>query len=449
MRHLISLGSRCDVAFQLRMHSGENVAHFFDWLVVPPESLPKIFNRKFDVFAPEHLERGAGAGTNPEITDVITGVSFFHQFPLYAGKFLPEFLIDYPSFIAKFRHLAKRFEYYARSHPVTFVRRTVSPQEAEQIENAFFELFPGADAQFLYINNHEKHFVSKHGHSRYLPNTRDTMGDPVAWSRMLLDEGLVKTPYRLSTLDILGPGHDIHNMSVNNRFSIDQLQAAISANPKKADYHYELARNYRGSGRLEAEAAIDMAISLNPDNKLFQLERVLVLKMLGKLQGPAYLTALSSCSTPEDESGASLLLADACLDARQFEEAIPHFDTYLRSQPTDAIVLHRKAIALRNCKRGDQAERAINLSIALMPNRAKAHLLKSLILSTAGRRDEAVASARDAVKLDAGPDFKYHLAFMLEKMGSNDEAVSIYQSLSDQHAHTAAIDRIKALQASS
>ena len=29
MRHLISLGYRCDVAFQLRMHSGENVSHFF------------------------------------------------------------------------------------------------------------------------------------------------------------------------------------------------------------------------------------------------------------------------------------------------------------------------------------------------------------------------------------------------------------------------------------
>jgi hypothetical protein len=32
IRKLISLGQACEVGFQLRQHSGDNTAHFFDWL---------------------------------------------------------------------------------------------------------------------------------------------------------------------------------------------------------------------------------------------------------------------------------------------------------------------------------------------------------------------------------------------------------------------------------
>lgn len=302
MRHLISLGYRCDVAFQLRMHSGENVSHFLDWLVTPATGLVDVLRRDFEVFAPDHLEPEHESG-HPQVMDKATGIRFLHHFATYEGKIPTSFLSVYPEFIAKFRYMAARFRDYSQNKACTFVRWRIDEKQARLVEEAFFERFPKADARFLYVNPTGKTFVTDHGHSRQLPNNNFTMGDPIAWAELLLDEGLVTHPYRLSVLDILGTGHDNYNMSANNRFTVEHMQAAIAANPEKADYHYELARIYRKTDPIAAERALDQTLALDPGNLIYQALKVTFLKGANQLDGQDYINALTSCLMPSDGNG--------------------------------------------------------------------------------------------------------------------------------------------------
>ena len=166
-RHLIGLGHRCDVAFQLRMHSEENVAHYFDWLATPIDGVIKIIEADFDVFHPDHLD--LETDHNPHcVEDKITGTMFHHQFPLYAGHMQPDFLLYYDIFHRKFQHLANRFRTYMATKPVTLVRQHITGQEALQLEKAVAKCFPNADVQFLYVVRTGEEFTTPRGHARLL-----------------------------------------------------------------------------------------------------------------------------------------------------------------------------------------------------------------------------------------------------------------------------------------
>ena len=226
MRHLISLGERCDVGFQLRMHGEENVAHFFDWLAGSAAAAIKVFEADFDVFHPDHLELRTNV-TPHYVRDRVTGILFYHQFPLYRGNVSPDFLLNYDSFIKKFEYLAARMRDYLRSKPVTLVRRDITQAEALRLEAVVLSQYPEADVQFLYLNHRGDEFTTPRGHCRRLPQGGGSLGDPAVWAEMLLQEGLIETPYRRATAEILGSHHDDYNLATSNRFTEAQLLAAV------------------------------------------------------------------------------------------------------------------------------------------------------------------------------------------------------------------------------
>lgn len=238
-RSLISLGWRCDTAFQLRMHGHENVAHFFDWLSTPLHGLFETMKKDFNVFYPENLILRTDISPH-SVEDNQTGIIFHHQFPLYCGNMQPNFLLHYPSFISKFRYLAARFRDYMANRPVTLVRQNIDYGHALELENLTASIFPKADVQFLYLNPHGEEFSTPLGVARQLQQ-EGSLGNPAEWARVLCEQGLIDAPYRHTTKEILGAHHDDYNLAVENRFTVEQIRVAVKSNPEKIGYQLELA----------------------------------------------------------------------------------------------------------------------------------------------------------------------------------------------------------------
>ncbi len=175
MRRLISLGYKCETAFQLRMHTGDASAQFFDWMMAPQvQSIVDVLDRDFDVFAPEHLGISVNRAGDRNVKDMVTGLSLPHAFPKIGRHVAADFMIVYGDFLARMRHLAARLRQSVAEGPVTFVRRRATVDEAEALERAVFRRFPAADARFLYVADHA--FTTAHGHARSgLPESAKTV----------------------------------------------------------------------------------------------------------------------------------------------------------------------------------------------------------------------------------------------------------------------------------
>ena len=111
----ISLGSNCEVGFQLRRWLGRDVATFFNWLVTPLDALVKVIEADFaGVYAKENLRP---TGDEEMIFDAGSGLKFHSAFRKELGRNLsgPRFDELYAESAAKYAMLAQRFRTLAQS----------------------------------------------------------------------------------------------------------------------------------------------------------------------------------------------------------------------------------------------------------------------------------------------------------------------------------------------
>ncbi len=429
MRHLIGLGFRCDVAFQLRMHGTENVAHFFDWLATPADGLIKIIEADFNLFAPDHLV--LKTDHNPHcVEDRYTGTVFHHQFPLFGGHVQPNFLLFHSSFIKKFGHLAARFRLYLQTRPVTLVRHLISHEQAVRLEDAMRRRFPDADMRFLYLLDEGETFTTPLGHARILQNDHSSLGDPAAWAALLRSEGLIETPYRHGTAEILGSAHDDHNLSTDNRFSESQLLAAIAANPTNVAFPLELSQWYAARGRMQdSEDMAIGALARAPDHPGAMFQAAMIQFRRGRMDAKAAAAAFMAVVGRSPPRAAWLTETAAALrEAGQGEKALEYASRAVLAAPMFKDGYLQKAICL--LEQGDfiQAGFAMEAAIALGPI---GHVNRHRYATILGRQDKLA----DAVEVErqvlvGHPNFfpsLVNLAGLLARQGHRDEALAAYR----------------------
>ena len=378
MRKLIGLGHRCDVAFQLRMHSGDNTAHFFDWLACPPSAVIRVLDRNFDVFHPDHLQRRDTP--HDHLVDRMTGVYFWHQFPMRDAQLIADPLEFYAAFSAKFAYLAQRFRETVTHSPVTLVRRGIEHAEAERLESAFFARFPGADARFLYLTNKRPGFATTAGHSAYLSEDDGSLGDPDQWARLLVAENLVDAPYRLCTADILGADGD-HNLGFDDRFEDDQLRRGIEAGPEQIGFRMELARQQIKRGDLtDAADTLHAAEVLAGQDSDIAIERLIVEWRLDRLPSDAAATHLIRSGLPRHTTQPHHYV-QLLIDAGRGARARHACNLFLRHRAFDAhlYLLKARGCLIANMLR--EAERAIERAIVLEPGHTEALAVHATVLS--------------------------------------------------------------------
>jgi tetratricopeptide (TPR) repeat protein len=427
MRHLISLGFQCDVAFQIRMHGEENVSHFFDWLATPVSGLIKIIKADFDVFCPDDLSLDV-AHTPHHVVDRVTGVHFYHQFPLHDGNVPPCFLLFYEPFIQKFRYLAQRFRDYVTSKPVTLISRGLERDDANELERVFFERYPTADASFLYLIDRGEEFTTLHGHARRFDGS-GSLGDPFAWWAMLQAEGLIDAPFRHSTVEILHHTPDDYNLDLANRLTEVQLQAAVALNPKHARFPLELARFYRLHQKWDrAEEMAAMALARAPTSLEGAFEHALIRWKSKKVSaGETADIFVDLCKSGRREATWLREASAALLEANKGEEALVYSRASIMASPLDREAHFNRALCLLTQGDYQEAEFAITTAISLSTEAPYYYHLQSRILAAAGRNEDAVVAARDAVKLDGGIFYLDRVAELLVNLGRSSEAIAVYR----------------------
>jgi tetratricopeptide (TPR) repeat protein len=427
MRHVISLGRNCDVAFQLRMHGVENIPHFFDWLGTPAAALTKIFDADFDVFHTDDLTLMTDHPSH-YVMDRATGVVFFHQFPFVDGHTTRDFRLFYAHFIKSFKFQARRFKEYVKTLPVTLVRRDIAHAEAIALEESFFRRFPEADARFLYLVHDNDEFHTDHGHARHLPRTRASLGDPTVWVKLLIEEGLIGKPYGHATAEILGASHDDHNLSPENRFSEQELISAIEGNPEHFMFPLELATYYRKRNQFDAaEAAALRALGLSPDSPEVMFELIQIRWKSHKISASEASDALIKL-TKKSQLGGLLHAAAACLlEADRLKEATEYSAKALSQNPLDHNAYYTRAMSLYRNKNVTAAERAISAAISLNTKSPLYFHMQARFLDELGNFEAAVASERKALEVGGGFQSLVHVGQLMKKLGRHQDALDIWR----------------------
>ncbi|MGH6926347.1 MAG: DUF1796 family putative cysteine peptidase [Propylenella sp.] len=390
IRKLISLGQACEVGFQLRTHSGDNTAHFFDWLYTPAQGLIDLVRSDFAPFRPKDL-RLLNAGTRlGAVEHVPTGIGFAHQFPRH-GKVIPaDFLKDYPAFASRIEYLTTRFRDTVHKHPVQFVRRHMSRTEALSVEDATRRIFPAADVRFLYVNSPDAApFETPLGRSASLPTVKSPFGDSIAWAGLLGQEGLIAAPFRLAPTQIVRSNTN-NQLEEADGHPFAALMEGRRINPENPWFAYELgwkalaARRYFRAAKLAREAVAAspetpefIELKLRTDLAMFRLGREAALRQA--------LSALARTS----HAGLSNFAADLMLALRRPAEALDHIERGLQSRPYSDELQLRKARALFAAGRLPEAEAAIDLGLSLHPQGKAFVELNAKLLRALGRTDEA------------------------------------------------------------
>jgi tetratricopeptide (TPR) repeat protein len=439
MRHLISLGRACDVAFQLRMHGAENVPHVFDWLGTPTEGLIKIFESDFDVFHPDDLAL-IDNRPNRHVRDRVTGVVFFHHFPMINGHTTSDYLLFYANFIKVFNFQVRRFRDYVKTMPVTLVRRDITEADAHRLEEVFFSRYPGADAQFLYLVHNEATFRTGHGHARFIPRTSASLGEPADWIRILGEEGLIGAPYRHATAEILGAGNADHSLSPDDRFSEQQLLDAIAGNPEHPMFPLELSRHYRKRNRYdEAELQALRSVALAPDSPASMFELLMSRWRGGKADATTAADALIELTRKGQVTGLLRETAACLLEAGRLEEAIAFSGRAIMQDPVDHNAYYTRAMSLYRAKDVVAAERALSTAITLSDRRILYHHMHSRFLDELDRLDDALAAEQRAIQLGGGLSSLVHLGGLLNRLGRKQEAIEAWQKalpMAGKHAES-------------
>ncbi|WP_169313745.1 tetratricopeptide repeat protein, partial [Asticcacaulis biprosthecium] len=436
----MSLGLRWEVAFQLRLHSGDSTAQVFDWMALPAQGLIEILRKDFDVFAPEQLYL-VDTANGQLVADRGTGVRFHHSFEHPA-----HYLADYAGFIARFRHLAERFRQQAKTEAITYVRRDMSEAQALDLEKAYFERYPNTDVRFLYLNDRIAPFSTAHGQGVFFA-PESHFGDAAAWAEILTEEKLIGEPYRLAPIDILAHEPEGRSLMRLRGLTAEQLETAMESNPDNPGFPYELARQYRLQGLMvEAEAAIALALRKSPDHPAMRREGLAIRRAANRMSERAYADALLEMGA-QDDAEATMMAADALAAIQEYEAAAQAYGRYLSLHPMDAGACYGKAACLRRLNRFSEAEMAITLCLQLAPDMARAHVLRSQILLALSRHWDSIAAAQRACKSDPSPRGLYNLAAVYESLEQMEKAVEVYEEIErlGTHVNVKAVEKLRAL----
>jgi tetratricopeptide (TPR) repeat protein len=399
IRKLISLGKACEVAFQLRQHSGDNTAHFFDWLTTPAPALAKLIRADFPDFRPENLRLVNKGTRRSSVVDAATGIRFAHQFPR-RGKVISEsFLVDYPAFASRIAYLASRFRATTLAHPIQFVRRSMSHAEALELEDVMRNRFPSADMRFLYVNAEEAPFQTPLGRSVHLPPPRSGFGDSIAWAGMLQREGLVEAPFRLATAEIVRSSSNNHHLGEHDRHSVDALREARRRNPENPWFAHELGwKEFTRFRYGRAARLARAALAHEPDNPDFIELKLRADVSRLRIRREAALRQALLVVERTSHPGLWDLSANLMLALGRPSEALDHIERALALRPyTDELQLKRGK-ALFAAGRLEEAESAADEALALRPQGKSYVELKARILCALGRADEAYALLCDVLR---------------------------------------------------
>jgi tetratricopeptide (TPR) repeat protein len=184
--------------------------------------------------------------------------------------------------------------------------------------------------------------------------------------------------------------------------AIDIAMAGIKANPRDPMNYYRLSQIYTQQWRLrEADAQLDKAIRIAPDNAKFHRAKASILRFEGNLKAaiaeqqravdlsndkPFELTELAALNELAGNDGAA---ADNLKQAISISPSLDHATAH-----TKLVQLYIKG------QRWDDLVTEFRRAVQVQPQNANYHLGLADALIRAGKKDEAMKELRTAAELD-------------------------------------------------
>jgi len=201
----ISLGSYCEVAYQIRKHTGVNHSHYFDWLVTPFNGLIYTLMSDFNCFNKQNLIL---SNCKAHVIDTETNIRYNHAFDTDgAGHIPPDFKKQYAEIKDKFNFLKQRFidTIKDKNNQIYFARRQINSVEAKLLIDFFQEKYPKNNFQFIFINNCEFKLPIYQDKiiSLTIPTDNDSLGDSEIWADLLIKNNLIESGFQLSNDQIV------------------------------------------------------------------------------------------------------------------------------------------------------------------------------------------------------------------------------------------------------
>ncbi len=216
--------------------------------------------------------------------------------------------------------------------------------------------------------------------------------------------------------------------------AVAMLQSVITRRPDTADAYISLAHAYWEGGRPEeAIATLEKALSSGAPDRDVRI-RLGIYLAESHTDAPKAIALLQGMSAEDVEALNGLGVAYG--DAGRYGDAIGAFKRILALDSTNGLAYQNLAsmvlrLALASKSNGDraaklqEAESYARKAIEVDPALADAFTTLGVVLSTSGRKADAIVSWKHAVELDASQfNALYNLWFELAATGRRDEAIA-------------------------
>lgn len=196
---VISLGIRCEIAYQVRLHTEKDDSDYFDWLVTPFPALADIIRTDFKhAFNAADLARFENASG---IYNKNNNIIYYHAFPMNDERKISENFLEYYAEVkSKFDYLANKFIRHCESGaPTIFVRREISAPEADSLVNVISERYPRLPFKLLVVGDTDEKldgFTSERIVPVNIHFLNDGLGDVNAWCAALKMLGLTDDGFK-------------------------------------------------------------------------------------------------------------------------------------------------------------------------------------------------------------------------------------------------------------
>ena len=187
MNRLVGLGGDCQVAHHVKRLSPDYEKHFFDWLIVPAETVLALLENGFtSILQEDDLEPDVYQDRLQKVVDKRYRTWFVHDFQAFDQE-------NIRNAQSKYSYLGKKFvAMLADGRPTTFVRRwhQIDGPESEDIARQLLTSLqrhkPNADLIFLHQDENRPPLIDGAYRSAYIPQVSgDWVGDEDAWTDIL------------------------------------------------------------------------------------------------------------------------------------------------------------------------------------------------------------------------------------------------------------------------
>jgi tetratricopeptide (TPR) repeat protein/SAM-dependent methyltransferase len=215
--------------------------------------------------------------------------------------------------------------------------------------------------------------------------------------------------YRLILAQSPAHADSLHNLGLialnagNAASAVELMDKAIAADPRKAEYHYNIALAWRALDLTDQTAAhLERAIELRSDYALAHLNLGNIRREQGRL--PEAVTCYERALALSPNSPAARFnLANMLAELRRFEAAIVHYQQVLKLEPNRADVHAGLATALTTIGKPRDAIAHLERALALQPDLGGAHEELAKAYMSASDVPAAVRAATRALELRETP----------------------------------------------